>query len=198
MILFPVLAELNSPVERRIKKLFSRSVIINMSVYLTAIIAGFLSLPLTAPELITDRKPLNGDDRDIAMNIGRLSMSIHLFTSIPLILFPSKNLIFEIRFLKEKKDNKFIYILVSFFLVYLTAGIAIIFPNIYDILSLMGGTGCVYMSITLPGLLSVRLSGKNKKHWKNVLIYTFTGTFTVIGLVAGALSFLRGIGVIDF
>ena len=132
------------------------------------------------------------------MNVGRLSMAIHLFTSIPLVLFPCKNQIFNIKFLKDKKDNKYAYIFVSAFLVYLTAGIAIAFPKIYDVLSLVGGTGCVYMAITLPGFLSIKLSGKEAWYWKNVCIYVFTWIFTIIGVIAGVLSFLRGVGVIDF
>lgn len=101
IIVSPIVAELKSPIERRISKIFSRSVILNMSVYIISMLAGFLSFPGSAPELITDRKAIDASDRDIAMNIGRLSMVIHLFTSIPLILLPSKNLLFNLSFLKN-------------------------------------------------------------------------------------------------
>ncbi len=62
-----------------------------MIVYITAMTAGFFSFITDAPELVTDRKSLNLGDKDIAMNIGRIAMVFHLFTSIPLSLLPCKN-----------------------------------------------------------------------------------------------------------
>lgn len=63
---------------------------LNMAVYLLAMITGFLSLAKDAPDLITDRISLNGG-KDIAMNIGRVFMVFHIFTSAPLLFIPCKN-----------------------------------------------------------------------------------------------------------
>lgn len=78
---FPVYKTLKNNVQRRINKVFQRSILLDFVFYLIVGICGFLTQPLNTPELIINRDKLLTND--IAMIIARLFMAINLTLSTP-------------------------------------------------------------------------------------------------------------------
>jgi len=67
--------------------------------------------------------------------------------------------------------------------------IAIVFPNITSVLSIMGGLCSCTMSYLIPVVAYVRL---NKERWyapKNIFPILFFGTLTIIGYTSVAITF---------
>lgn len=78
---FPIYRTLNNNEDRRIKKVFRRSVILIFSIYLLVTVCGFLTQPYKTPSLIIFRDKLF--DNDIIMIIAQLLLSVTLTLAIP-------------------------------------------------------------------------------------------------------------------
>lgn len=91
---FPILKGLKDNVNRRIQKVFSRSLILDAIIYLLIGICGYLTSPVDTPDLIIERKKLEGSS-DNLMLIGRI---LFLFTL--LMKIPASYISFRITFLQ--------------------------------------------------------------------------------------------------
>jgi amino acid permease len=78
---FPVYMSLKNNVQRRIYKVFKRSIILDAAIYITVGITGFLTQPIDTPDLIIYRE--NKFGTDIPMIIGRLLIAVNLILSSP-------------------------------------------------------------------------------------------------------------------
>jgi amino acid permease len=78
---FPVYKTLKNNITRRINKVFMRSILLDIVVYVMVGICGYLTEPIGTHDLIIYRnKYLNND---IAMDLARLGMAINLILSTP-------------------------------------------------------------------------------------------------------------------
>jgi amino acid permease len=78
---FPVYQSLKNHTQRRIEKVFARSIILDASAYLIIGIAGYLSNPINTPDLIIERYELFPSD--IVMTLGRIAFIFTLIVKIP-------------------------------------------------------------------------------------------------------------------
>ncbi len=78
---FPIYKSLKNNVSRRINKVFRRSIILNTIIYFFVGIAGFLTRPQDAKDLIIYRP--SKFSSDLFMIIGRLLISVCLILSTP-------------------------------------------------------------------------------------------------------------------
>jgi amino acid permease len=78
---FPVYKTLKNNVQRRIYKVFKRSIILDAIIYMSIGVCGFLTQPLDTPDLIIFRK--NQLSSDVPMIIGRLLIAVNLILSSP-------------------------------------------------------------------------------------------------------------------
>lgn len=69
MQLLPIYSELINPVERRIKKVISVSVVVDVAFYVIIAAAGYFSTFDHTAKIVLDRKPLHGG-RDYAILIA--------------------------------------------------------------------------------------------------------------------------------
>lgn len=112
---FSVYRSLKRNVSVRINKVFMRSTILNMVIYLFLGICGFLTQPYTKNDLIIFRKKIPGSN-DIAMIIARLSMAIMVFLFTP-SNFNGFRCSFLSLFYKDTtviNDNNFLYLIILF------------------------------------------------------------------------------------
>lgn len=68
--LLPIYSELINPVERRIKKIVSTSIAVDLAFYLTIAAAGYFSTFDKTERIVLNREPLNGQSRDYAIIIA--------------------------------------------------------------------------------------------------------------------------------
>ena len=68
--LLPIYSELVNPVERRIKKIVSISVVVDVAFYVVIAAAGYFSTFDHTARVVLDRPPLNGQPRDFAIMIA--------------------------------------------------------------------------------------------------------------------------------
>jgi len=78
---FPVYKTLKNNITRRVNKVFMRSIILDILIYITVGICGYLTQPIDTPDLIIYREKYLKND--IAMDIARLGMAINLILSTP-------------------------------------------------------------------------------------------------------------------
>lgn len=78
---FPILKGLKDGVNRRIQKVFRRSLILDALVYLVIGICGYLTSPIGTPDLIVERKKLG--ETDYLMTIGRFFFLCTLLMKLP-------------------------------------------------------------------------------------------------------------------
>jgi len=78
---FPVYKTLKNNVTRRINKVFMRSILLDIVIYLIVGICGYLTEPIGTHDLIIFRNKYFNND--IAMDLARLGMAINLTLSTP-------------------------------------------------------------------------------------------------------------------
>jgi amino acid permease len=78
---FPVYKTLRNNIQRRINKVFQRSIILDFVIYLLVAVCGFLTQPLDTPSLIINRNKLFTND--FFMIVARLLMAVNLLLSAP-------------------------------------------------------------------------------------------------------------------
>ena len=80
---FPVYKTLKNNTTRRIKKVFRRSILLDIIVYTSVAAASFITCPNEPPELILYRENLNGFDPDYFVIIAKIGIVFNLFFSTP-------------------------------------------------------------------------------------------------------------------
>ena len=90
MQLLPIYSELINPNERRIKKIVSRSIFIDLLFYLTIASAGYFSTYDKTPAIVLERETLNGE-KDYAILVSLISIIVVLFVAVPVNYNPFRN-----------------------------------------------------------------------------------------------------------
>lgn len=93
-----------NPVERRIKKIISISVIVDVGFYMVIAAAGYFSTFDKTARVVLDRPPLHGD-RDYAILIAQILIMCVLFVAVPVNYNPFRNQVFYMFF--KKNDFSF-------------------------------------------------------------------------------------------
>ena len=142
--------------------------------------------------MIVTRPAINGN-KDYLMIIARVGFTINLSFCLPLNLSPERLQICS--FLKIKQPSKaYIHFTITFILLAGSAFVGYIFPQIVDVISLLGGLCSVAIVITFPGMMYYKLSGLKMSDCKLLTVVIFTLLLTLAGWAAGVISFLNLIG----
>jgi hypothetical protein len=86
----PIYSELISPNERRIKKVVSRSIFIDVLFYLIIASAGYFSTYDMTPPIVLERPSLDGS-RDYAVLVSMISIIVVLCVAVPVNYNPFRN-----------------------------------------------------------------------------------------------------------
>ena len=81
---FPILKGLKNNVNRRIQKVFIRSLLLDMVIYFIIGVCGYMTNPINTPDLIIERPKIDGKS-DYLMTIGRIFFLCTLLMKIPAI-----------------------------------------------------------------------------------------------------------------
>ena len=185
---FPVYKSLKNNNEKRINKVFFRSMCLILIIYLSVAICGFMTDPLTEEPLIIFRKSIF--ENDIFMNIAKISLALDLYLSIPANYNSFRASFFLLVFNTDKIDTwRNIFLTIP--LILLTTFIGAIFEDILSYISLLGGFCCSIICFLIPGSLMIATSIEKVFSLKNILRLVVLGIFGIIGLSAAVLTVIK-------
>ncbi len=127
--LLPIYSELINPNERRIKKVVSRAIAVDIGFYLVIASAGYLSTFDLTDAIVLRRAPLPGQKVDYALLIAAVAIVLTLFVAVPVNYNPFRNMVIYMTYKREHFSNKENVLITAIFLA-CTCAIAIFFPNI--------------------------------------------------------------------
>lgn len=153
-VVLPVKSELINPSENRIMKIFTRSVFIEIFIYLAIGVSGYLSLLNKTPDIILDRPPLNGTP-SIWIIIARVALILNLSISIPININPGRSHFFMLLKNKNPENSKVLHYILTFAFLYGSGALSIIFPDILAAFSFLGGACSVVIGITFPSIFFI-------------------------------------------
>ena len=186
---FPVYKTLRNNTTRRIKKVFRRSIILDVCVYFTIAAASFITSPINPPELILYRPNLSGFSPDYFILIAKIGIICNLFFSTPANYAGFRLSFFELIWGNANLTNmkNFFVTLIILFVVVL---IGALYDKILEYIELFGGFCSVIYTILIPGLIYVKNDNVPKsKLIKYVTVFSIT-ILVIIGYTAGVLTIL--------
>jgi amino acid permease len=157
--ILPIYGELERKSTRRIKKVITRAVFVMWFLYFFIGMSGYFSTFNRTPRIVLERKSLDGDYIDTTILIGIIALVILLLIHSPVNYFPCRLILAQLAGSEEvsRKQN---YVITSCFFSCVVI-VAIIFPNITSVLSIIGGLCAVTQSYVLPTLMFLKLSHKS-------------------------------------
>ena len=158
------------------------STCLTTALHIISIVCSFLTNPYDPEDLIIYREK-KGNDKDIAMTIAKLLISLSLIFTLPGYYFGLRLSIAN-SFTGGKITNKFNYIL-TFVSIFGCAFIAAVYDKILNYLSYIGGFISVLICYLFPALLYIYSSGKPIKYWKNMIELIFAIILCCVGYIAG-------------
>ena len=171
---FPVYKTLRNNTTRRIKKVFRRSIILDICVYFTIAAASFITSPINPPELILYRPNLSGFSPDYFILIAKIGIICNLFFSTPANYAGFRLSFFELIWGNANLTNmkNFFVTLIILFVVVL---IGALYDKILEYIELFGGFCSVIYTILIPGLIYVKNDNVPKsKLIKYVTVFAIT------------------------
>ena len=181
-LVFPLVNDLKNPTDRRMTKVFRRVHISEITGNIMVGIAGYLLL-LEHIHHIPINAMVLASIQTIPISVGKFLMVISLFLSIPLNMFPARQVVFQ-SFGFEKTNKN--HIIVSLVMTFVGTLVAITFQNINSYFGLMGGTAGVMMAGTIPTICYFKLVGL--KSWQEKVMGIFMLIVTLLGVTGAILS----------
>ena len=186
---FPVYKNLRQNTTRRIKKVFRRSILLDLMVYFFVAAASFLTSPVNPPDLILYRKNLSGFDPDYFILVAKIGVIFNLFFSTPANYAGFRLSFFELVWGNANITNKknFLVTLSVFSVIVITGAM---YDEILDYIELLGGFCSVIYCILIPGLLYVKSENIPKSKIVKYLTIFVIFLLLIIGYTSGILTIL--------
>ncbi len=90
------------------------------------------------------------------------------------------------------------HLIITFVVIFSAGGLAILYPSFYDAISLLGGTGCLIICITLPGFIYVKLNEEKISKAKKIFVNFMNFSLTMCGVITTVITFLKNIEAINY
>ena len=116
-----------------------------------------------------ERKPLLGMNYDYFILAAVLGICMILVFSIPANYFPFRKQVFLSCFRGKTEFTTKENLLITSLFMTLSCAVAILFPSILSVLSIIGGLCSVTMCFLIPMIALVRTSEEKWYHWYNLL-----------------------------
>ena len=147
--LLPVYSELVKPNYRRIKKVVDRAQSFHMVFYLLIASAGYFSTFNATSDVVIQRDPLPAYTPDYTMLGAAVGICVVLFAAFPQVYNPCRNQFFLRCFIEPNFSQKQNFVC-TFCFIGLTVCVAIFYPNVSTVLSILGGLCSVSICYTIP------------------------------------------------
>ncbi len=187
---FPVFKTLKNNVTRRVNKVFQRSILLDLVLYVVVGICGYLTQPIDTPDLIINREKLLKND--LAMIIARFLIAVNLILSTPANYNAFRLSVLEIFWKTSEVDNNK-NLLITIPTLVVTCLIGALYTGITAYISILGGFCSVVIAFLFPGLLYVKNSDMPLTHYKNIFTIIIITFLCLIGFTAGIMTILDDI-----
>lgn len=168
-------------------KVFRRSIILDLIIYFLIYIASFLTSPLISEDLIIFRESIFKND--IFMNLAKISIFLELFFLIPSNYNSFRCSLFHILFGNENiRTIPNIILTVSTLII--SAIIGVVYSEISNYISLLGGICCTTYCYFIPGWLMIKVEWKEMLKTKRVLSIIGISILTLFGYIGGIMSII--------
>ncbi len=186
---FPVYKTLRNNTTRRIKKVFRRSILLDIIVYTSIAAASFITEPFNSPELILYRENLTNFDPDYFIMLAKVGIIFNLFFSTPANYSGLRISLFELIWGNSNITNtkNFVVTLVVFSIV-VTVGA--LYDEILQYIELLGGFCSVIYCFFIPGLIYIKSNQYGKCSFKNIYTFFILLILLIIGYSSGILTIL--------
>ena len=186
---FPVYKTLRNNTTRRIKKVFRRSIILDICVYTTIAAASFITSPLEPPELILYRPNLSGFKKDYFILVAKIGIIFNLFFSTPANYAGFRLSFFELIFGNSNITNKKNFC-VTYLILAVIVAIGALYDKILEYIELFGGFCSVVYTILIPGLIYVKNENIKKSNFEKYITLFTIIILVIIGYTSGILTIL--------
>ena len=183
----PVINTLKNNVRRRIYKAIRRTILIDIFLYLSIAVIGYLSYPKNTPSLIIQRPTLSEGDSDIIMGLGKIGLVFTFFTKLPNTYASLRITLFDKIFGTTEITNMKNYI-VTFIVIMICVTSSIVYKEISSYIKIMGGLFSTLVGFLFPSLLIVKSNKRKRYHWKNILTVGLYTLLTLIGFASSGLT----------
>ena len=180
MSIMPVYSELVKPNYRRIKKVIIRALLTDFIFYLLISNAGYFSQFNNTNDVVIVRPTLDGYSPDYTNLAAAFAICIVLFAAFPSNYNPCRNQFFLLFYNEPNFSNKANFVVTLIFVI-VTCSVAIFYPNVSSVLSIMGGLCSVSICYTVPLYAWVKLSDKPWFDMKNLAPILFFGVLIISG-----------------
>ena len=173
---------LRNPTKPRIDKIFGRVHVVEILSYFLVGMAGYLLLS----EYIEERainSMVMASIQTIPMSVGKFTLVLAIFFVIPINIFPSRDVVYDMLNLERNNKN---HVIISLVMAFSGTAVAIFFQNINSYLGALGGTAGVMMTDAIPMICYYKLIGVAS--FKEKLMVAFMTVVSLAGMVGGVLS----------
>ena len=187
---FPVYKTLRNNTTRRIKKVFRRSILLDIIVYTCVAAASFITIePEKSPELILYRENLKEFDPDYFIMLAKFGIIFNLFFSTPANYSGLRISLFELIWGNSNITNtkNFVVTLVVFSIVVIVGAL---YDEILQYIELLGGFCSVIYCFFIPGLIYIKSNQYGKCSFKNIYTFFILLILLIIGYSSGILTIL--------
>ena len=181
----PVYRTLKPNDEKVMSKVFRRSIILDLVIYFMIYIASFLTNPLKSDDLIIFRESIFKND--IFMNIAKIAIFLELFFLIPSNYNSFRCSLFHIIFGNENiRTIPNIILTVSTLII--SALIGVLYSEISNYISLLGGFCCTTYCFFVPGWLMIKVEWKEFTILRKIISIVLVSLLTLFGFIGGIMS----------
>lgn len=160
ILFFFVRAEMVSKTEKRVSKLVNFLAFALTLFFCIFSVVGYASLGDNyIPELFTLRRKVNDDSKDTFMMIAQVGFTIAAFSKISLILYPAREQVYI--FYKLNRTFK-THFSITFLMTACAYGIPCVYPNVTNLLGLIGGILTGSLGYSIPLFLKLVSMRRNK------------------------------------
>ena len=193
---FPVYKSLRNNTTRRIKKVFQRSIILDICVYFFIAAASFLTHPFDEIDIILYRENLSGFQKDYFILIAKIGIIFNLFFSTPANYAALRLSVFELIW-GNPNITKVKNIIVTVVLLSVITLIGALYDEILEYIELLGGFCSVVFCILIPGLIYAKNDYIKKSKLNKYGIIVLVAIITAFGYTSGILTILFNIADIN-
>ena len=174
--------QIYNPTIKRMKKITTRTVVIQLMIYSSLVVFGYLSTLDQTPKVFTSRISPEVLGEDWPMVIGRVLMLITLVMAISINLHPCRMAIFN--GIRRPNPPLWQHLLVTYAFLEVTLILAIVIPDVMIVFNILGALCSITLLAIFPGLLSIytKKGTKIKKSmiWGMMSVLTTVAAATII------------------
>ena len=193
---FPVYKSLRNNTTRRIKKVFQRSILLDICIYFCIAAASFLTEPFDKIDIILYRDNLKNFQKDYFILIAKTGIIFNLFFSTPANYAALRLSVFELIW-GNPNITKIKNIIVTVVLLSVITLIGALYDEILEYIELLGGFCSVVFCILIPGLIYAKNDYIKKTKLKKYGIIVLVAFITAFGYTSGILTILFNIADIN-